>query len=444
MSLATDPKTTEIQKCPFSGAAIAGEEALIPAPVTAPGIGPDPGLETDPGVFYDPLSYAAYDHPYELYKILRDKAPVYYNERRNLYVVSRYTDVQAGLRNHEQLSSALGNDMDGTHASYGAGNLIMVDAPRHTSLRSAVRRVFIGREILSKEDGIRELARHLITKLRENGGGDFATEVALPLAIGAATKMMGMAVEDSGMLQEHLLRSMVRTVGEFGVPDDAAVSNQEAEEHIAEVFGKRSEQVEAGGTATGSDAITQIILGMHAGKVEPDEQVGLAHLILSAAIDAPAALLTNLVATLDKFPAFQLRLAEDPAAIPAFVEETLRFDTPGQNLCRQTTAEITIAGVTIPADSRVMFLLGSANRDDRVFRNPDFFDISRELTPENRIMTFGDGVHACLGAPLARLAGRVLLETLLEGPEIRVVGLPERWAKQMVRGFAKLPVKFVD
>ncbi|BAS11065.1 polyketide biosynthesis cytochrome P450 PksS [Arthrobacter sp. Hiyo4] len=91
-----------------------------------------------------------------------------------------------------------------------------------------------------------------------------------------------------------------------------------------------------------------------------------------------------------------------------------------------------------------MFLLGSANRDERVFQNPDFFDISRELTPENRIMTFGDGIHACLGAPLARLAGRVLVETLLEGPEIRVVGLPERWAKQMVRGFANLPVKFVD
>ncbi|BAS11064.1 putative cytochrome P450 123 [Arthrobacter sp. Hiyo4] len=287
MSLATDPNTANIQQCPFSGAAPAGEEAPMPDPVAAPGMAPKPALATDPGVFYDPLSYAAYDHPYELYKILRDKAPVYYNERRDLYVVSRYTDVQEGLRNHGQLSSALGNDMDGTHASYGAGNLIMVDAPRHTSLRSAVRRVFVGREILSKEDGIRELARHLITELRANGGGDFAAEVALPLAIGAATKMIGMAVEDSGMLQEHLLRSMVRTVGEFGVPDDAAVSNQEAEEHLADVFGKRSEEVEAGGTATGSDAITQIILGMHAGKVEPDEQVGLAHLILSAAIDAP-------------------------------------------------------------------------------------------------------------------------------------------------------------
>jgi cytochrome P450 len=451
MSLASQPDTPELQRCPFTGGKAPGSTSINgsePAAGTVTGTSTadaGPAIPSDPGVFYDPLSYAAYDHPYELYKILREKAPVYYNERRELYVVSRYEDVRAGLRNHEQLSSSLGNDMDGTHASYGAGNLIAVDAPRHTALRSAVRRVFIGREILSKEDGIRELARHLLSDLREDGGGDFANEVALPLAIGAATKMTGLALEDSGMLQEHLLRSMVRTVGEFGVPDDAAVSNQEAEEHIAEVFEMRSEEAEAaGGAVSGADAITQIILGMHNSKVEPGEQVGLAHLILSAAIDAPAALFTNLVATLDKFPAFQSRLALDPSLIPAFVEETLRYDTPGQNLCRQTTAEVTIAGVTIPADSRVMFLQGSANRDDRVFKDPDFFDINREFGASNRIMTFGDGIHACLGEPLARLAGRILIETLLEGPEIRVVGFPERWAKQMVRGFSKLPVKFVD
>lgn len=426
MSLATEPTSTDAPRCPFNPEAPA-------AAVTDP-----PG--SDPGVFYDPLSYAAYDHPYELYRILREKAPVYYNARRDLFVVSRYEDVRAGLLDHEHFSSVLGNDMDGTHASYGPGNLIMVDEPRHSTLRSAVRRVFLGREILAQEDGIRELARQLLAELRHNGGGDFANEVALPLAIGTATKLLGMASTESGFLQEHLLRSMVRTVGEFGVPDDAAVSNREAEEHLAEVFAKRGHEVGAG--ETGTDTITQIILGVHNGTVEPGEQVGLAHLVLSAAIDAPAALLTNLVAALDKFPAFHSLLARDPGLIPAFVQETLRFDTPGQNLCRQTTADLTIAGVRIPADSRVMFLLGSANRDERVFKDPDFFNVGRDFTRDNRILTFGHGVHACLGEPLARLAGGVLIEVLLEGPEIRIVGFPERWAKQMVRGFAKLPVKF--
>ena len=93
----------------------------------------------DLAVFYDPLSYAAYEHPYEVYRQLRDQAPVYYNARRDLWVVSRYADVKACLRNHEQMVNALGNDMDGTHDSYGPGNLIALDQPYHTVLRYVVR-----------------------------------------------------------------------------------------------------------------------------------------------------------------------------------------------------------------------------------------------------------------------------------------------------------------
>src|ERR1700712_2250704 len=132
-------------------------------------------------VFYDPLSYAAYDHPYEVYRQLRDHAPVYYNARRDLYVVSRYADVKACLRNHEQMINALGNDMDGTHDSYGAGNLVAQDLPHHSILRAVVRPSFAAREILAMEAHIRILARDLLTQLREKDGGDFATDFALPL-----------------------------------------------------------------------------------------------------------------------------------------------------------------------------------------------------------------------------------------------------------------------
>lgn len=432
--------------CPFNGPS---------SPSAAPGGSIPPSSSTAPAhrasrpthgptVFYDPLSYAAYDSPYDLYRTLREKAPVYYSERRDLYVVSRYEDVQAGLKNHEQLSSALGNDMDGTHASYGEGNLIMLDDPRHAPLRSAVRRVFVGREILAKEDGLRVLARELIGELRAHGGGDFAAEVAIPLAIAAASKLIGVPEADAPGIHEHLLRSMVRVVGEHGIPDDAAASNAEAEEHLGEVFARRQEDLAHGKDVPLSEATTQIINGLTAGKVQADEQVGLAHLLLSAGIDAPAALLTNLAATLDRFPALQQHLANDRDAIPAFVEETLRFDTPGQNLCRQTTEDVVIHGVSIPRDSRVMFLLGSANRDERAFAEPDIFDIDRRPDPEHPILTFGTGIHSCMGSPMARMLGRLLVETLIDAPGLRVVGVPERWAKQMVRGFAKLPVKFDD
>ncbi|MBG0855766.1 cytochrome P450/oxidoreductase [Streptomyces spinoverrucosus] len=397
-------------------------------------------------VFYDPLSYAAYDHPYEVYRRLRDHAPVYYNARRDLWVVSRYEDVKACLRDHEHMVNALGNDMDGTHASYGAGNLIAQDQPHHTVLRNVVRPSFAAREILALEAHVRGLARDLVAGLRERGGGDFATDVALPLVIGASMRLMGMPASDSPFWQDHLLRSMARTVGRFGVPEDAALSNHETEEHLAEIMRRRRLDIGAGAPRDTPDVITQVLRAVADGTLDDQEQIGLAHLVLSASIDAPAALLTNCVAVLDKFPGLQGHLRDHPDLIQNFVEETLRYDGPAKNLCRQTTADITLRGITIPADSRVMVLMGSAGRDERVYPDPDAFDLYRTFDADNKILTFGEGIHSCMGAPLARLTARIAVEELVAGPaatEVRVVGTPQRWTKQMVRGFASLPVQFL-
>ena len=391
-------------------------------------------------VFYDPLSYTAYDQPYETYRRLRDQVPVFYNAERDLYVVSRYADVKACLRNHGQMVNALGNDIDGTHDSYGVGMLVCQDPPRHTALRDAIRHSFGARETLAMEDGIRKVAGRLLAEMRHDGGGEFTADVALPLAFAAALKLVGAPATDAPFFIDHLWRAMVRTVGHFGVPDDAAVANRESEERLAGIVGRRREEIEAGGDISGADAITQILLSVRRGKVDTAEVVGLAHLVLSAATDAPAALLSNCIAVLDRYPALQRHLAEHPAKIANFVEEVLRFESPAQNLCRQTTAEMTIAGVTIPANSRVMVLLASANRDERVFTNPDTFDVDRVFTPASKILAFGEGIHSCMGAPLARLTARVMLEELLDGSEVRIVGMPERWVKQMVRGYARLPV----
>jgi cytochrome P450/ferredoxin-NADP reductase len=415
---------------------------LAPVSPAPPGVGQPTGL----AVFYDPLSYAAYDNPYEVYRQLRDHAPVYYNERRDLWVVSRHADVSTCLRNHEQMINALGNDMDGTHASYGAGNLVAQDQPHHTVLRNVVRPSFAARELLAMEAHIRAHVRELLAALREQGGGDFAQDVALPLVFGVSMRLMGAPASDSGFWQEHLMRSMARTVGQFGIPDDAARSNNEAERHIAEVVSRRREEIAAGAPADTPDVISQILLAREKGALDESEVVGLAHLVLSASTDAPAALLTNCVAVLDKHPALQGYLRANPALVKNFVEETLRYDGPAKNLCRQTTAEITIGGVTIPADSRVMVLMGSANRDERVYPEPDTFDLFRNFSGENKILTFGEGIHSCMGAPLARLTAQIAVEELvaaLDGSEVRIVGTPERWAKQMVRGFARQPVQIV-
>ncbi|MCW2835269.1 MAG: ferredoxin [Nocardioides sp.] len=403
--------------------------------------GPTVGL----GVFYDPLSYAAYDHPYDVYAQLREQAPVYYNPRRDLWVLSRYAEVKQCLADHQHFVNALGNDMDGTHDSYGPGNLIALDEPHHSVIRDVVQPSFAGRGILALEPHIRELASELLVGLRSRGGGDIAGEVALPIVFDAGLRFLGAPVGESVFWQEHLLRSMARTVGQFGLPDDAAVSNREAEEHIHGVMAARRAELDAG-AEPGLDVISQILLAGERGVLDAAEQAGLAHLVLSASTDAPAALVTNCVALLDKFPPLQEYLRANPTKVKAFVQETLRFDTPGTNLCRQTTSDVTMGGVTIPADSRVMVLLGSANRDESIYEHADRFDIHRTIGSENRIMSFGEGIHACMGAPLARLVAQVVVEELvsvLDGVEVRVVGNPERWVKQMVRGFSSLPVRFV-
>jgi cytochrome P450/ferredoxin-NADP reductase len=337
--------------------------------------------------------------------------------------------------------------MDGTHASYGMGNLVAQDQPHHTVLRNVVRPSFAGREILAMEAHIRGLARDLLTAFRERGGGDFAQDVALPLVFGVSMRLMGAPASDSRFWQEHLMRSMARTVGRFGIPEDAARSNSEAEEHIAAVLRRRKSEIAAGAPADTPDVISQVLLAVANGALDEEEEVGLAHLVLSASTDAPAALLTNCVAVLDKYPTLQGFLRDNPGLVKNFVEETLRYDGPAKNLCRQTTAELSIAGVTIPNDSRVMVLMGSANRDERVYPEPETFDLFRTITNENKILTFGEGIHSCMGAPLARLTAQVAIEELvaaLDGTEVRMVGTPERWAKQMVRGFARQPVQIVS
>lgn len=407
-----------------------------------PLIAPPPGVN----IFYDPLEYAIYDHPYDIYKQLRDHAPVYFSPRLGVYVLSRYADVQAAFKNHEQMVSSLGNDIDGTHDSYGKGNLVAQDPPRHTTLRQSVRRVFALKEILAKEDGIRKVARELLSDMKNNGGGDWVAEFAMPLVFAISTRLIGLpgTKQDLVWLIEHLERSMQRTLGELGVPSDASKSNEEAEEYIHKVVENRLEEITAGSDFTVSDVITQVSTALDKGKVDGGEVVGLTHLVYSASTDAPSALLTNCIAVLDKYPQLQEFLRKNPSMIGNFIEEVLRYDTPGQNVSRQTTAEIIFSGVTIPANSRVMLLQGSANRDERVFVNPDMFIVDRDFTNSSRVASFGDGIHACMGAPLARLMAKIAIETLLEQPdEIRIVGIPERWVKQLVRGFSKLPVKFV-
>ena len=394
-------------------------------------------------ISYDPLSYAAFDHPYELYRELRERAPVYYNPRRDLWVLSRYEDVTACLTDHQRFVNSMGNDVDATHDTYGPGQLIALDPPHHGRVRDVLGPSFTPDRIAALEPHVRQASRDLLATLRSAGGGDVATDYALPLVFDVALRLLGIPGSEAEYFLKRTVASMARTVGQFGLPADAAAANREVEAHIAEILRQRRTQAPSDGT----DVVSLVLDAGRTGVLDDAEQAGLVHLLLSASTDVSAALLTNCVALLDRFPDLQGRLRDEPSLVEGFVEEVLRFESPMKNAARQTASAVTLHGVTIPENARVLALIASANRDERVYPDPDTFDPSRTYTAENTILSFGAGIHSCIGAPLARLMAVVTVQELVAGladTEVRVVGVPQRWTKQMARGFATLPVEFVS
>jgi cytochrome P450 len=298
------------------------------------------------------------------------------------------------------------------------------------------------KEIAGKETDIRERANMLFDRIVNTGGGDLASEFAVPLSVGTGTRLLGCPPGDDQLLNDQFDRAMIRTLGVRGLPRSASEANDETEHYLAElVKDRRRELTIAGeGTDAARDAVSRVAVAVAEGRIDEDEAPGLCHLLFSAAIDTVASLMTTCFALLDQWPDLREQLVATPSLIPAMIEETLRYDSPVQNTSRQTTSDAVIGDVVIPNDSRVMLLIGSANRDERAFENPDDFDITRDQT-KKRHLAFADGIHACLGAALARLMARVALEVVLSrAPQFQIVGTPERTTKQMVRGFSKLPI----
>jgi cytochrome P450 len=397
---------------------------------------------TDVRLFYDPFSFAVYESPFETYRLLRDRAPAYFSAKRDLWVISRYDDVRSALRQPQLFSSRLGDDVDGTHDSYTRGNITALDPPRHTLLRGAIQSVFLMKEIAAKETDIRERANILFDRIVSGGGGDLASEFAVPLAVGTGTRLLGCPTEDDQILNDQFDRAMIRTLGVRGLPPIASEANDETEHYLAELVKHRRRELTAAGDGMdpARDAVSRVAVAVEEGRIDESEAPGLCHLLFSAAIDTVASLMTTCFALLDQWPDLREQLVATPSLIPAMIEETLRYDSPVQNTSRQTTSDAVMGDVVIPNDSRVMLLIGSANRDERAFENPDDFDLTRDQT-KKRHLAFADGIHACLGAAMARLMARVALEVVLSrAANYQIVGTPERTTKQMVRGFSKLPI----
>jgi cytochrome P450 len=386
-------------------------------------------------VEFTPFTAGGLEDPYPVYKQLRDDFPLYRTSEHDLWVISRHKDVCAVSRDWKRFSNARGVDTDHTGEPLGA-NFLDSDPPDHDVLRRVLQKSFNPKLIrVTLEAKIRAQASELIGRLLEaRSGADFAHDYAWPLPISVTAMVLGLPNGDLDYLRS-LSETFVRR--DPGRVDPPAQSRQAA----ASLCDYLQDVIEARRKRPRDDVISSLVEARVDGaRLSPDALLGNCALLYVAGTETTSSLLTNLAVLLATFPDERRWLVQHPHALDQAVEELLRFDAPLAHLCRNTTETVELLGERLPAGARVVLLYGSANRDPRHFEDPDRLRLSRE---PRRHLAFGDGIHHCLGAPLARLEGRVTLQVLLErSPEFQLTQAPTRLASHLLRGYSRVRLSF--
>ena len=388
-----------------------------------------PGATSD--LVYDPL--AANDDPYETYRLLRDHAPVYRNNDRGVWALSRYNDVQAASRDWEAFSQRPSIDLDDTGAFFQPGNMVDDDPPRHDRLRDAVRNEFAPKRMRGLEDAIRARVQSFVAEFIERGTADLADEFARVLPAHVVCDLLGFPAEDHRKLAGWFDEMVRRTPGEIEVPESAWAANRAMRGYVAEALASRRAQPR-------EDLLTALANAEASGALEPAEAASMPVHLFFAGIQTTSALIARSLLLLARHPDERRKLVDDPSLIPPAVEELLRFESPIQWFARTTTRAVALHDHVIPEGARVLLMWGSANRDERRWEDADHLDVTRS---PRRHLAFGDGIHHCLGAPLARLEAKIALEELLaRAPEYEVSGPVVPLYTPGERVLAHLPVVF--
>lgn len=384
-------------------------------------------------VDYDPFDPVHVADPYPAFKGLRDEAPVYQVPERGYWVLTRFDDVADALRDHETYSSAKGVGPE----PIWAPALITTDPPTHTRLRRLVTKPFTPRAIEATwTDRVRELAEQMARPLVGIGVVDAVQALTWPLPVQVIAEMLGIPTTDLDDFK-HWSDELCNGIGGHLDPkmmERTAAAYVDVYAYLDKVISARR----SAGPDAPDDLITAL-LGEVAGERLDDREI--AHfciLLLIAGNETTTNLLGGTLLVLAENPTVWSALRDDPGLIPAVVEEMLRFWSPTQALFRQTTSAVTLHGVTIPAEERVMLAIASANRDERHFDSPDEVRLDRD---PNDHLAFGSGIHLCLGASLARLEARAVLEVLVASARrIEVAGDVAMADNFMLRGPVELPL----
>lgn len=386
-------------------------------------------------VNYDPYDQATIENPFPVYAKMRDQAPAYHLEEYGAWALSRFDDIWDVSADVEASSVAKGNTTSHllTRVQPPSPMFALMDPPGHTSVRSAVGRLFTPRKVARLEDDVRRWVREHFDEAGDEI--DIVKDLGTPIAVQVASRLIGVSDEDGRVLGELTRRFFRRDPEIAGITPDGLAAMGEMAGLFLEIIQRRRA---AGGD--GTDVIDTLLRVEVDGVPRSDEAIADdLVLLMNGGTDTLPKVLANTVRRLALNPETRARVNADRALIVDAFNEALRIDMPTQHLCRVLTRDRVLHGETLRTGDAVLFLYGSANRDEREFDEPERYDIERRPP---RHLGFGHGAHACIGRHAATLEARMCIEELLDrSPEYAVV--EERAAKlytEFVQGFETLPV----
>jgi cytochrome P450 len=385
---------------------------------------------------YSPYDYAIHDDPYPTYARLREEAPLYRNDELDFWALSRHGDVLAAYRDTTRFSSANGVSLEptatGPHATKTMSFLAM-DPPKHGRMRGIVSRAFTPRRVNDLEPHIRELTREHLEPALDRGTFDFVADFAGKLPMDVMSEMLGVPKADRAEVRRLADLLVHREEGVYDVP----AAGMEAALVLARYFAEMLAERRKGPTDDLTSALMQA--EMEGERLGDADIMAVLFLMIVAGNETTAKLLANAMYWASQNPNEQSRAFGDPEWIEPWIEETLRYDGSSQATARTLTTDVELHGSSLPAGSRVLLLIGSANRDESAFPDADRYDLGRDTS---EMVSFGAARHFCLGAPLARLEARVALTQIVE--RVRAYEIDRAAARRVhsvnVRGFASLPM----
>ena len=362
----------------------------------------------DTGVYFDPYDVDINADPYPVYERLRDDAPAYHNERYDFWALSRHEDIQTALKTWQTFSNTRSDILDIIKADIELppGVILFEDPPLHTMHRGLMSRVFTPRRMAALEDQVREFCIGALDPLVGEHRFDIVEQLAVVMPMRVIGMLLGIPVADQVAVRDRTDENLRTKPGEpMKVREDRVASGEMFEDYIDWRAKHPSD-----------DLMTQLL------NAEFEDEHGETRtltrrevstytaVIAGAGNETTGRLIGWLAKLLAEHPDQRRAVVEDRSLIPNVIEETLRYEPTGHASARSVMHDVDLHGRTIPAGSAILLLMASANRDPRRYDRPDVYDVRRADTQH---LTFGYGLHFCLGANLARLEGRVALDEIL-------------------------------